>query len=257
MNTKINYLYRDGSNYKQPNECVIRGEITPEQIERVMGSLEGGEYFVPEKVGLPEIRFEKINEDDHIWFELSAGGFSKTEEAPDIDMTVEELVDTFCEQAGRWEEGVDLSRFIVEELEEEEELESVEANSIGEEAPEKKPYRVRIEETYVKEVVVWAEDEIAAQELTEELCNVDEIEIDYDNFIKRDTECLGEARSTDMDIFEVYGAGAPVGKEELEAKIQNAVKKQEEGSKEKETLISREPVLPKQKGTEKGLDFQL
>ena len=35
MNTIIEYLYRDASNYKQWNKVVIRGELSSEQLERI------------------------------------------------------------------------------------------------------------------------------------------------------------------------------------------------------------------------------
>ena len=36
MNTQIRYLYRDASNYKIHNECVVTGELMPEQIAQIM-----------------------------------------------------------------------------------------------------------------------------------------------------------------------------------------------------------------------------
>ena len=33
MNTKIHYLYRDADNYKVHNSCVIKGVLTPAQID--------------------------------------------------------------------------------------------------------------------------------------------------------------------------------------------------------------------------------
>lgn len=41
-NTKINYLYRNGANYKQPNEEIIKGTITPEQIQTIINCLDSG-----------------------------------------------------------------------------------------------------------------------------------------------------------------------------------------------------------------------
>ena len=36
MNTQIRYLYRDASNYKVENECVVSGTFKPEQIAQIM-----------------------------------------------------------------------------------------------------------------------------------------------------------------------------------------------------------------------------
>ena len=54
MNTRIHYLYRDADNYKVQNECVILGEMTGEQEQRIIACLDEKEYFVPSRVGMPE-----------------------------------------------------------------------------------------------------------------------------------------------------------------------------------------------------------
>lgn len=69
QNTKIGYLYRDASNYKKWNEVVIRGSMSPEQIDTIIGCLDDELHFIPRQVGLPEDRFDEITEDDHAWFE--------------------------------------------------------------------------------------------------------------------------------------------------------------------------------------------
>ena len=111
MNTKICYLYRDASNYKRYNECVVRGEMTPEHLMRIEACLFEGEYFVPRCVGLPERRIEEFRtDDDHCWFEwsisedydLNESGVQLTDEPP-TDMTVEELVHNF-ETVREWDE---------------------------------------------------------------------------------------------------------------------------------------------------------
>lgn len=108
MNTRIRYLYRDASNYKVHHECVIIGEITDEQIESIINTLDGGLWFKAEMVCLPDKRFEHWTyneEDDHPWFELSKYGFEVTEDSFDIDITVNEIVGLFHEAAERgWEE---------------------------------------------------------------------------------------------------------------------------------------------------------
>lgn len=60
MNTKIHYLYRDADNYKVHNSCVIKGVLTPEQINVILSCCDAGEYFIPNQVGLPERKFEKL-----------------------------------------------------------------------------------------------------------------------------------------------------------------------------------------------------
>ena len=36
MNTKIRYLYRDADNYKVFNECIVQGEISEEQVCKIL-----------------------------------------------------------------------------------------------------------------------------------------------------------------------------------------------------------------------------
>lgn len=68
LNTKIEYLYRDASNWKRWNTVIVKGVITTEQVGVIMDCLHDGEYFIPQQIGLPEVRFETQNEDDHCWF---------------------------------------------------------------------------------------------------------------------------------------------------------------------------------------------
>lgn len=108
MNTKIEYLYRNASNYKVQNQCIIQGALTETQMEAILDCLDSGEFFIPSQVGLPEKRFDKITEDDHPWFELNEDGFSLTDEPATVDMTAEKLVEEFKEAAGNWNDGTDI-----------------------------------------------------------------------------------------------------------------------------------------------------
>lgn len=94
MNTKFSYLYRDASNYKQSQSVVVEGELSKEQIEQIYEACDG-EYFIPAQVGLPEIRFDEITEDDHCWFEI--GDIELTEEEPTELNTAEEVFKSFME----------------------------------------------------------------------------------------------------------------------------------------------------------------
>jgi len=105
VNTKINYLYRDAHNYKQHNEVVVFGTFTEYQIDIIMDCLDGGEYFIPKQVGLPEERFDKWTEDDHCWFELERDGFEATDMEPNVDLTCEEMIRRFMDAKGNWKEN--------------------------------------------------------------------------------------------------------------------------------------------------------
>ncbi|MCC8140123.1 MAG: hypothetical protein LIO67_07495 [Lachnospiraceae bacterium] len=105
MNTKIEYLYRDAGNYKKYNTAIICGEITPEQVDMIIDCLDCREWFIPEQVGLPAERLEEFSfdsDEDHPFLELRKTDFSLTEDAPDCDITVEELVANFGKAKGQW-----------------------------------------------------------------------------------------------------------------------------------------------------------
>lgn len=100
MNTGIYYLYRDGSNYKNMNRQVVSGELTDEQKEKILESCDEGEYFIPRQVGLPEERFDDIDEDDHAWFEMSR--MFKTDMEPTVDLSAQEMYENFLKASGNW-----------------------------------------------------------------------------------------------------------------------------------------------------------
>lgn len=103
MNTKIVYIYRDGSNYKAGNSFIVNGMISEEQKQLIISSCDDNEYFIPHQVGMPENRFEDINDDDHAWFELR--GFELTNDFADSTMTVEELVQAFLNAKDCWNDN--------------------------------------------------------------------------------------------------------------------------------------------------------
>ena len=74
MNTLLEYLYRDASNYKQHGSVVLRGAISLKDIRPL---LLDGEYFIPSQAGLPGLQhkfrkqgFEYPTEYDHAWHEI-------------------------------------------------------------------------------------------------------------------------------------------------------------------------------------------
>ena len=105
MNTRMEYLYRDASNYKSPNQVIVAGTITEEQKEAILQTLEDGTYFIPEQVGLDLYRGWDITEDDHPFCELDIEkDFYETEEAADDEnFTVDNLVAAFLSTGGKWD----------------------------------------------------------------------------------------------------------------------------------------------------------
>jgi hypothetical protein len=74
MNTLLEYLYRDASNYKQHGSVVMQGALS---LKDICHLLIDGEYFIPSQAGLPDLQhkfrdqgFEYPNEDDHTWHEI-------------------------------------------------------------------------------------------------------------------------------------------------------------------------------------------
>ena len=104
MNTKVSYLYRDASNYKVHNECIIIGDISTEQIREIQKCLLDGIFFKPAMVGLPEKNFVSLGyktcDDDPEFFEIGNEddidySFETTDQTNDVDMTTLELVEKF------------------------------------------------------------------------------------------------------------------------------------------------------------------
>ena len=82
-NIKVNYLYRDFSNYKNYGSQVYANinSISIEHIkDEVAAHLIDGEYFNAGVWGLPNLFFKDMNEDDHEWHEFISVEF--TEEKP-------------------------------------------------------------------------------------------------------------------------------------------------------------------------------
>lgn len=90
MNTKFSYLYRDAGNYKTFNEIIFPGIITLEQIEPF---LKEQTFFIPSKVGLPDLQEEFFSVDDHIWHEIKA--MELTEQPPTITTEAPFFLDNF------------------------------------------------------------------------------------------------------------------------------------------------------------------
>lgn len=103
MNTMVRYCYTDGANYKKFGKCVIKGVMSTEQESTVLASLDEGEFFIPEMVGIPALNFDKEfghDEDlDHPWCHFPVEPFMKTIEVPTVNLTVDEFVDRFKKAA--------------------------------------------------------------------------------------------------------------------------------------------------------------
>ena len=106
MNTKLSYLYRDASNYKQWHEIVFAGQP---DVDAIKASLWEGNFFIPEAIGLPALQerfaaqgFKFPTEDDHCWHEIV--DIEPTEDPLTSDISAAELTERFtrCAAFG-WE----------------------------------------------------------------------------------------------------------------------------------------------------------
>ena len=85
MGTRIPYEYRDANNYKRRDYFHLSGELSPEQVQRLIASLDqwqgGGEqvgHFVAQQLGLQHLGYGEWSSfpnenDDHTWHELWLG----------------------------------------------------------------------------------------------------------------------------------------------------------------------------------------
>lgn len=69
--TTLHYMYRDASNYKKHAAYEVAG-YSEELVARLRATLDEGEYFLPELVGLtnPRDLWDSHYEDDHVWNEI-------------------------------------------------------------------------------------------------------------------------------------------------------------------------------------------
>ena len=67
------YLYRDASNYKAFGELWLTGSLSEHERDTLVSSMESGEFFVAEQIGVPPLYEELYNDfggrtqDDHAW----------------------------------------------------------------------------------------------------------------------------------------------------------------------------------------------
>jgi hypothetical protein len=107
-NTRLHYMYCDGSNYKVGHECVIFGELKLEEIIKYMDTTMGDDpQFIASEVGLysPQEEFKKKyafpTDDDHVWCRML--DCEPTSSAPDKPViTAEQLRAAF--KKAKWDE---------------------------------------------------------------------------------------------------------------------------------------------------------
>ena len=69
MNTLVEYMYRDASNYKQFGSFVLRGGLDPSALQDWLWD---GEFFIPERVGVKSLVPAAKTIDDHYLHTIEA-----------------------------------------------------------------------------------------------------------------------------------------------------------------------------------------
>lgn len=169
MNTKIEYFHGDEFNNKTYYEAILEGSMTDEPEAEIQNCIDEEGTFIPSSFGLS-------GDLDCDW-----SGYSSTNRSATNSMTVEDFIRRVREHVDAWKQELVPPR---EGL---------------------KPYAVTIKEVYAKTVIIWAEDNIEAEEQAQERCSSDEIEFEPDDFIERETSCDGIAQADDLKRFEIYG----------------------------------------------------
>ena len=100
-NTRLNYLYRDASNWKCSQNVVLPGVMTDETFLALTECCEDSEeMFIPEQVGLPLIRDWETTKDDHPYCELV--DFELVHDYPTTDITIVKLLVAFRKAKDNW-----------------------------------------------------------------------------------------------------------------------------------------------------------
>jgi hypothetical protein len=93
MNTRVEYLYRDASNYKQWGEVIFRGVCDDALRDRLTATLDSGTFFVAHQVRLPELFFTgALYADDHCFHELAEVSATEAPADDAFDRTIGQFV---------------------------------------------------------------------------------------------------------------------------------------------------------------------
>lgn len=103
MNTAIDYMYRDASNYKLHHRRVFPGEITAAERDAIGAYLDDDVCFIPVQLGWEHLGDDSgwnfPSEDDHPWHELTwiePTEAQPTEAQPTEYESIHEFVARFC-----------------------------------------------------------------------------------------------------------------------------------------------------------------
>lgn len=114
--TRIPYMYRDASNYKQFGSLVVKGKPTSAQLEALRGCLVDEDKFIPTQIGLSHLGAMADwpswpCEDGHPWHELQLEQAEQTwlrGDCEEIFGTVDEFITAMTNASQHWDDAVDL-----------------------------------------------------------------------------------------------------------------------------------------------------
>lgn len=104
MNTRFEYLYRDGGNWKRWGSVVFTGAPAPDLEDRFRRVCDWPDVFIAGQVRLPELFFTDypVNEDDHCYHELWSVTATEDEADDAHARTIEEFVEEFERAGKKW-----------------------------------------------------------------------------------------------------------------------------------------------------------
>lgn len=95
-NTRIDYAYRDASNYRRSASWTVAGAATEEQKAAIVATLNADAMFVPAAVSIPQLATAADWDDDldHPFHTIDA--IENVDAPSDTSMTVDQLAAAFA-----------------------------------------------------------------------------------------------------------------------------------------------------------------
>lgn len=106
-NTRIEYMYRDGSNNKVGCSEVLAGSPSADDVVRMLSTLSDGVYFIPGQVELRDLQGDFTHgskwdeDDDHVWHTLEV--LSSTDEDPTHEVDFDGVLEFWPESPDGWD----------------------------------------------------------------------------------------------------------------------------------------------------------
>jgi hypothetical protein len=103
------YLYRDASNYKAYGSLLLKGSYVEDERTFLISHLESGQFFVPEAMGIPQLRSQLYsyggpNDDDHEYHEFVSLRIADSSDIASMELwgTMQEFLLAFAQACKKW-----------------------------------------------------------------------------------------------------------------------------------------------------------